>query len=126
MFQLGLFTTHLPYILIIAFSAWAFLFNSAKGEAPESLCHNFTDFGIPTTSDEQSFLIKYIETETVEKSQTCQKHCFKQTDRTTIIPLSFSLDKEILTTYFNRLCGLILPGNNPDRAPPELLQFQLA
>ncbi|WP_010661909.1 hypothetical protein [Marinilabilia salmonicolor] len=126
MFQLGLFTTHLPYILIIAFSAWAFLFNSAEGEDTESLCHSFKELSTIPSSDEQSFLIKNIDTVVIEKSQLCQKHCLKQTERNTIIPLSFSLDKEILTSYFNRLSGLILPGNNPDRAPPGPLHFQFA
>ncbi|WP_114436504.1 hypothetical protein [Marinilabilia salmonicolor] len=126
MFQLGLFTTHLPYILIIAFSAWAFLFKSAPEEETDSLCLNIPEHNFYTSCNDHSFLLRNIEPEVTDTTPTCKKQCFKQTNKNTISRLLFSPGEKLQTPYPNTLYDLTLSGNHPDRAPPAPLRLHFS
>jgi hypothetical protein len=119
MFQLGLFTTHLPYILIIAFYAAAILFKPPHEEA------TFRD---NTPPQEHSCLVsckKYPSYLKEESHPTREKNNHwiwgtlpgipgRQASSPPIIPAKL----KFLTNYIDKVAFTFLSKNIPNRAPP--------
>jgi hypothetical protein len=118
MFQLGLFTTHLPYVLIIAFYAAAILFKPSHEEA--TLLDD-------KTTREHSCLVSCTKdpylNEISHQFHVRKNYCYwkaqhgirnRQTSSPPIIPTKLNF----LTSYLDEPAHTFLSRNIPNRAPP--------
>ena len=121
MFQIGLFTTHLPYILIIVFYAAAVLFPPSHKEA---------SFGLNTSVQEHNCLAS-CKTPLYHKEnpdRTCEKNNLQMQENLFGIPGKVACISPTLfgkfnfrTCYNNSFANTFLSENIPNRAPPTSL-----
>lgn len=119
MFQIGLFTTHLPYVLIIAFYVAAFLFKPVHKEATISDDKTIRKHSCIVSCNKDSLYFKEVTHQFHKKNIHC---CWKamacipdrQTASSSLIPWELNFTPN----YSEELTHIFLSKNIPNRAPP--------
>lgn len=127
MFQIGLFTTHLPYILIIAFYAAAVLFPPQHEEAASRDNKNTREHSCLVSCDNYPLYLKETSCQIHEKTNHWIAEVFngipgKIVFTCPISPTEFKVSEE----NNNDFARTFLSKNIPNRAPPAGILLSVA